>query len=143
MSCSRPDLAIRLENLYSRFKSQFEADQRENAAYDAARLSGADFVWSDPDLENWDPIRREGDALMLAILHQPAVTVADIVLQALICAFENRILWLDPSSVESMDPGTRAFRLLVDSICNFGGMPAFPGIMVLPVQSCSTTEAAL
>jgi hypothetical protein len=140
-NCSRPDLAVRVENLCSRFKSQFEADMREGAAYEGAMLSGADFAWSDPDLENWEAINSEGDALAAAILHQPAVTAADVVLQARICALENNIFWLDPLSISSMDSGQEAFRLLVDSICKFGGMQVFPGMTVLPVSSRSTTEA--
>jgi hypothetical protein len=125
---SRPDLAIRFDGFYVRWKQKLEKQRSENEACDAAEFAGREFKWSDPELEEWGALNAEREELVEAILVQPANSLADIVLQARACAMENIELWTNASSEE--DAGARANKLLVERICDLAGVPVLPGIEV-------------
>jgi hypothetical protein len=125
---SRPDLAARLDDLYSRYKQQWERD-----------AAGCDD--DDPELERWEALSAEGAILFKLIINEPAVTIADIVLQARACALENSEFWI--SVPEWINFGAVCNRLLIDRICEFAGTTAFPGVHVDPLPSKqSATEGS-
>jgi hypothetical protein len=155
-SYSRPDLATRFEDLYARYKQQWERDEKEREDFEAAVFArtgialesdgsgteeynqirgdiAKETVWNDPDLENWSALSAETAELARLILNEPVATIADMILQARVCALENNNLWKDTPSIEAMDLGQRSCRLLVESICQFGGLAPLPGLSVFPM----------
>lgn len=112
---SHPELAARFDDLYSRWQRQWKADAE----------SDEDFAW--------DGLINEANGLARLIASQPAITIADIILQAKICALANTEYWMDPDTVEGMHAGHIAFRAVVDSVSALFGTPLLPGQEVFPI----------
>ena len=123
---SRPDLAARFDDFYSRWMQKREKDSRERVECEASGL-GDDFEWSDPDLDEWNALSEESRELVDAIMAQPAASLADIALQARACAMENSACWTDAPDYH-LDSGTRAACLLVEQICRLADVSVFPGL---------------
>ncbi|MEY9572998.1 hypothetical protein ABIE88_000574 [Bradyrhizobium diazoefficiens] len=131
-ACSRPDLAARFDEFYALWKAQREADAAESAACDAAEREGQAFDWSDPDNERWFKINEGRSQLIDEIMSHRASSLADVVLQARASAMDNHLYWLDQASLT--DAGNVVYRQLVDRICEFAGVEAFPGIKTVPCR---------
>lgn len=167
-SHTRPELAARFEDLYAKFRdmSRGEDGERANFEHTVFEKTGIAFHgfgegheypdWyidarndaanerpsRDPDLEKWGGLSGEIDDLAALILNERAVTVADLILQARVCALANNSFWRDEPSIKSMDFGDHACRLLVDRICEFAGGTAFPEMDVLPMPPAELAAAA-
>lgn len=130
--CSWPDLAERFERYYARWRRRRELDELCTGEHH-----------DDPDLIEWGEISTEQYNLARLILDKFPVTMADLVLQARICAAENNELWTDICTIENANPGALAFRRLTERLCEFARARVFPDVTALPASLSSgdtTTE---
>ncbi|WP_298257096.1 hypothetical protein [Bradyrhizobium sp.] len=168
-SYTRPDLAARFEELYGKFRDMARSEADSGGNFERALFEKTGIVFRgygqgreypdwyedvrkdmvherhkeelDPDLENWSELSGAIDDLAKLILNERAVTVADLILQAKVCALANNNFWRDELSIESMDFGDQAYRLLVDRLCEFAGERALPGLEVLPMPTADAPVA--
>lgn len=109
----------------------------EAKRYRALRLAAAREL-DDPDTEpcdehgcsiEWNSIHDEMFSVCLEILKRPALSVADIVLQAQAYA----LLYSEEWTSEPTNHGEA--RMLIESICRFAGVEALTGVEAVPMPT--------
>ncbi|MBR0803595.1 hypothetical protein JQ636_08610 [Bradyrhizobium japonicum] len=111
------DLAARFADFYGRWREQRRRDQ----------LGTVD----DPELTRWEVLNSELADLQGRIMTCQPRTVADIVLQAQVCALINCELWTDAATVEAADAGARSHRQLLENVAALAGVELLPGVHAL------------
>jgi hypothetical protein len=155
-SCSYPELARSFDAIYDRWLAQIQKDQKNSKQYrrQLFELTGLEphecplprdmdanfrrlYDQADSGIEYgpndvhgcsivWKEIHRELFPLCDEIINRPAITLADLALQARAVALQSSEHWLE--DMNDFDDSWEGAVALINNLCQFAGIEAMPGL---------------